>query len=168
MCKIYSAKYFNSLVLNSGMQGVLIYQKMFKKDSNGVVQMKYGRREDNLYQKINRSNVKGYNVNGNEYGDVQLMETVINDENEYGTNVTFHFEGAYHMALKFGVGFFAFSSAISVLMIAFLPLLFALFCISVPIAIISEVVGVLTIAILQSFNPFYQNQTKQKRIRKVA
>eukprot|EP00979_Chaetoceros_neogracilis_P015694 scaffold6388_cov267-Chaetoceros_neogracile.AAC.6 len=114
---------------------------MFKKDSNGVVQMKYGRRENNLYQKINRSNVKGYNVNGNEYGDVQLMETVINDENEYGTNVTFHFEGAYHMALKFGV---------------------------VPIAIISEVVGVLTIAILQSFNPFYQNQTKQKRIRKVA
>ena len=157
MCKMYSADHFNSLVLTCGMQGALIYQKMFKKDSKGVVQMNYWK----VKKKVCLKSKKSCNRNGYD----QTVETAMSDEDEHSTNLTFHFTGAYHMALKVGIGFFAFSSAISVLLVTLLPLWFALFCICVPFAIITEVIGVLTIAILQSFHPFYQKQMKQSRER---
>ena len=90
----------------AGIQGLLMYKKMFKKRNGGVVHKKYR-------------------------GALQILISLL-----------------------------VLSPAMNVLLVAFLPLWLALFCILVPIAIITEVLGVLALAILQSFNPFFEEQMK--------
>lgn len=89
----------------AGIQGLLMYKKMFKKRNVGVVHK-------------------------------------------------------YRGALQILISLLVLSPAMNVLLVAFLPLWLALFCILVPIAIITEVLGVLALAILQSFNPFFEEQMK--------
>lgn len=157
MCKMHDAAYFNSLVFTAGMQGVLIYNKMFKKTNGGIVQM----RTKAAINQFSKANNKFSRKHDDDEGDDELgMKSSVNDENEISTSTAFHGSGTYRGALQIGISLLVLSPAIHISLVAFLPLWLALFFTLVPIAIITEVLGVLALAILQSFDPFFEEQMK--------
>jgi len=140
----------------AGMQGVLMYKKMFKKGNGGVVQM----RTKAAIQQFSKANKKFSRLHDDDEDGHELRtKSSVNDEDEI-SSTTFHASGKYRGALQIGISVLLLSPAMNILLVAFLPLWLALFCTFVPIAIITEVLGVLALAILQSFDPFFEEQMK--------
>ena len=78
-----------------------------------------------------------------------------------GTNISFRNDlQAIHTAAAFGVALLGAVPVMQVFLVAFLPFWLAVFFITVPLILCSEVLGSLTIAIIQSFDPFYEKQMK--------
>jgi len=139
------------------MQGALIYNKMFEKGNGGVVQMKTKATK----KKFSKAKTKFSSTHDDEEDDDEIrMKSLLNDEDEIGTSTAFHASSTCRGALQIGISLLVLSPAINILLVAFLPLWLALFCTLVPIAIITEVLGVIALAILQSFDPFFEKQMK--------
>lgn len=95
-----------------------------------------------------------------------MMFSIPKDEAFVHSNITFHTTAAFRTFANLGIIGMAFVPITYVLVVACLPLVFILFCVFAPIAVLTELVGVLTIAIFQSFDPFFVEQMIESREKK--
>lgn len=140
------------------MQSLLIYNKMFERDSKGITRFKMRTSK----RPTTRRKPRVVMITENE------MISIPEDEEVFmHSNITFHTTAAFRTFANLGAIGMALVPVTFVLMVACLPLVFMLFCVFAPIAILTEFVGVLTIAIFQSFDPFFVEQMKESQKKKI-
>mmetsp|Transcript_6093 Transcript_6093/g.11573 ORF Transcript_6093/g.11573 Transcript_6093/m.11573 type:complete len:230 (+) Transcript_6093:81-770(+) len=147
---IQSEKHYNQMCYRAGMQSLLFFNKMFEKDSKkGVIRFKMRHSKRSIFRRKPRV------VTIVEYDMLSIPEE---EEAFVHSNITFHTTAAFHTFAKLVVLGMLLVPVAYVLVVACLPLLLILFCAFAPIAILTELVGVLTVAIFQSFDPFFVEQ----------
>ncbi len=81
------------------------------------------------------------------------------DSGRMGTchlNASARLQKSSQMFAKVGIFLMVLSLFPYLLIAAFLPFFLTIFCIFAPIALLTEVLGVLTVAVMQSFDPIYE------------
>lgn len=139
MSNLYCVKFLTRHTIGS----TVIYRDMVKK---GL------KKDKSVIQRFNADKVLD---KGDDREQLVLLST--NHLNASKKNIT-----TIRMAAKSGILLGVVYLFYSLAFVAFLPFWMALFCIGAPFVLLTEVVGVLTIAVMQSFDPYYEKQMMEE------